>query len=88
MAGRDLHGELKNRVVLEGRVGRAAAGGETGDPLGSTGVKKAQNWCKAGVKRGGAPGDAVAVHLAEHAGVAHVHLRLGARVKLLRKHGV
>ncbi len=33
------------------------------------------NRCKAGAKSGGAPGDAVVIHLAEHTGVAHVHLR-------------
>jgi hypothetical protein len=38
LAGRDLHGELEGRVVLERRVGRAAAGGETGDPLGGDAV--------------------------------------------------
>jgi hypothetical protein len=31
--------------------------------------------CKAGTKSRGAPGNAVGIHLAEHPGVAHVHLQ-------------
>ncbi len=53
------------------------------------GVKQARSrrkeWCIANInlvkKCTSSPGDAVAVHLAEHAGVAHVHLRLGGTCK-------